>query len=109
MLTKIFIGGFPIEMKEMELAQLVGPYGDIGTIKLVRDKATRKSKGYAFMEMVSREAAELVIDALDGKLINGKELTVNIRDEEPPKPEPVYQKVERHDGPVKKKRPRLNR
>jgi RNA recognition motif-containing protein len=46
-MVKLFIGGISPETEEMGLAELVGPYGDLVTIKIVRDKATRKSKGYA--------------------------------------------------------------
>lgn len=70
---------------------------------------TKKSKGYAFIEVASREAAELAVDALDGKMIADRELLVSIREETPVKPAPVYQKVQRGADTVKKKRPRLPR
>jgi len=57
-MVKLFVGGFPLDMEEMELAQLFGPHGDISTIKIVRDKKTRMCKGYAFIEMPDRIAAE---------------------------------------------------
>jgi RNA recognition motif-containing protein len=108
MITKLFIGGIS-EMDEMELAQLTGPFGDIVTLKIVRDKTTRKSKGYAFIEMANREAAKLAINALDGKTVFGKELTVKITEEEPAPSVPIYQKMQRSNEPAKKKRPRLMR
>lgn len=109
MITKLFIGGFPLATDEMAIAQLVGPYVDVLTLKLVRDKITRKSKGYAFVEVASREAAELAVEALHGKMMGDRELMVSIREEEPVKPAPVYQKLARGSDPVKKKRPRLSR
>lgn len=109
MITKIFIGGLTQQTDEMALAQLVGPYGDIITLKLVRDKISRKSKGYAFVEVASHEAADLVVDALDGKMVNGQELLVNICAEEPTKSTPAYKKLEHQAGPARKKRPRINK
>lgn len=109
MITKLFIGGFPLATDEMAIAQLVGPYVDVLTLKLVRDKMTRKSKGYAFVEVASREAAELAVEALHGKTMGDRELTVSIREEEPVKPVPVYQKLARGNDSVKKKRPRIAR
>jgi len=112
MITKLFIGGFPLETDEMAIAQLLGPYVDVLTLKLVRDKMTRKSKGYAFVEVASREAAELAVDALNGKMTGDRELVVTIREEQPVKSAPVYKKLERGNAPVhpvKKKRPRLSR
>ncbi len=44
-LVKLYIGGFPLEMTELELVQTVSPYGEVSTIKIVRDKVTRKCKG----------------------------------------------------------------
>ena len=42
-ITKIYIGGIPMEISGMELVQLVIPYGKVSTVKTVRDKATGKA------------------------------------------------------------------
>jgi RNA recognition motif-containing protein len=108
-LTKIFISGYPQETDEMGLAQLVSPYGQISTIKIVRDKISRKPKGYAFIEMTTSEAAENVVIALDGLEMKEKTLTVNIVEEKPVTPAATYKKVERQPGLERKKRPRLSK
>ncbi|MBB6108672.1 RNA recognition motif. (a.k.a. RRM, RBD, or RNP domain) [Mucilaginibacter lappiensis] len=110
-MIKIFIGGFPLEFTEMELAQLVSPYGEVCTIKIVRNKATRKCKGYAFIEMSSQLAAESAMAALDGTMIGDRELSVCYVTEKSLAPAksrhaPVYRKVEKTGEPQKKKRPR---
>jgi RNA recognition motif-containing protein len=116
-MVKLFVGGFPLEIEEIELAKLFGMHGDISTIKIVRDKKTRICKGYAFIEMTERVGAENAVDALNGTLMNGKVLTVKINEEPaalpPPVPTaaaqtqmPVYQKVVKPSGEEKKKRPR---
>jgi RNA recognition motif-containing protein len=104
--VKIFMSGYPREYDELVLVQLVSPYGQVSTIKIVRDKQSGKPKGYSFIEMVSRAAAEEVVIGLDGIAIKEKTLTVNIV-EEPVAPVTNYRKVERDQ--VKKKRPRLPR
>ncbi|RFZ92864.1 RNA-binding protein [Mucilaginibacter conchicola] len=48
-MKKLFVSGFPLGITELELATLIAPYGDIDTIKIVRDKKTKKCKGYAFI------------------------------------------------------------
>lgn len=106
-MIKIYVGGFPLEMTELELVQLVSPYGEVSTIKIVRDKTTRICKGYAFLEMADRKAAERVIKALDGTSMGDRQLTVTIRNDEPVSPAPIFKKVERHTWSVKKKRPRI--
>ncbi|WP_158827543.1 RNA recognition motif domain-containing protein [Mucilaginibacter lacusdianchii] len=116
-LVKLFVGGFPLEIDELELAKLFGPHGDISTIKIVRDKKTRICKGYAFIEMNDRRGAEAAVESLDGAEMNGKQLTVKINEEPAVKPayapkafspqrQTVYQKVSRPGTEERKKRPR---
>ncbi len=85
-MVKLFVSGFPLEITEMELARLFGPHGDISTIKIVRDKQTRKCKGYAFIEMVTKEGADNAIDGLDGVEMGGRPLTVKITEDKPVAP-----------------------
>lgn len=82
-MIKLFVGGFPLEMGELELAKLFAIHGDISTLKIVRDKKTRVCKGYAFIEMVDRAGADNAIEALDGSMLAGKSLSVSIREDEP--------------------------
>ena len=116
-LVKLFVGGFPLDMEEIELAKLFALHGDISTMKIVRDKKTRICKGYAFIEMNDRAGAEASVVALNGTMLVGKELTVNINEEPAdnssslPRPAaqlrpPVYQKLVRPTGEVRQKRPR---
>ncbi len=117
-MVKLFVGGFPLDMEEMDLVKLVMPFGQVSTIKIVRDKKTRICKGYAFLEMLDREAAEEVIKNLNGYPIGDRTLSLSIREEkatsqdQPPPPasrvDPriKYTKVERSSDPLKKKRPR---
>lgn len=85
-MTKIFIGGFPLEATELELVQLVSWHGNVSTIKIVRDKKTRVCKGYAFIEMNERSEAETAVEALSGTTFGGRELLLNIVEEAPVKP-----------------------
>jgi len=107
-MVKLFVGGFPLEMDEMQLVQLIAPYGDVDTIKIVRDKKTRICKGYAFLEMKDRQNAVQVKEALDGADFKGRPLVINIVEEKPaPVANPIYVKVRPSYGtPVKPKRPR---
>ena len=116
-MVKLFVGGFPLDIEEIELAKLFVPHGDISTIKIVRDKKTKICKGYAFIEMIDRTGAKNAAEALDGTMMDGKTLTVNIN-EEPDiiaQPLPVTRNYVRKFDPqkvnipvaeVRKKRPR---
>jgi RNA recognition motif-containing protein len=113
-MVKLFVSGYPLEMDELELVQLLSPFGEVSTVKIVRDKATCKSKGYAFVEVVNREAADDVIGSLNDTGIGDRQLTVRIVPENndllptniSPGPASVYRKIEKYPGQAKKKRPR---
>lgn len=111
-MVKLFIGGFPLDIGEIELAKMFGPHGDISTVKIVRDKKTRICKGYAFIEMPNRAHAENAAEALNGTYMQGKMLTVNINEDVPAKqPLPVPARkfskpANANPGEERRKRPR---
>src|ERR1700678_694124 len=97
----------------MKLAELFGPFGQINTIKIVRDRITKTSKGFAFIEMPDYADARMAIKELDGSDLGGRQLTVKIADENiheasiiKEKAGIVYKKVERPTSITRKKRPR---
>lgn len=107
-MIKLFIGGFPLETNELELVKLVSPYGEVSTIKIVRDKKTNICKGYAFLELTEQHGAEQAIEALDGTTLGGRELTLNIVEEKAEPAPSAYVKIRRPDNNnyTKPKRPR---
>ncbi|MDB5145933.1 MAG: RNA-binding protein, partial [Mucilaginibacter sp.] len=80
-MVKLFVGGFPLDMDELKLAELFAPHGDIRTIKLVRDKQTRVCKGYGFIEMADQVSAQNAVWVLNGQAMGDRQLTVSIREE----------------------------
>ena len=55
-------------------------FGEVGTVEsanIIEDRETGRSRGFAFVEMSSKEEAQNAISALNGKEIDGRELTVN--------------------------------
>jgi RNA recognition motif-containing protein len=99
-MVKLFFGGFPLDMTELEIVQLVAFHADVRTIKVVRDKKTKICKGYAFLEIADRAGAEQAIAVLHGTPFAGRELRLNIVEDEPATNKPV---------PSKAKRPRSHR
>jgi RNA recognition motif-containing protein len=109
-MNKLFIGGFPIEMTELELVQLIAPYADVVTIKLVRDRATKKCKGYGFIEVADKQHAINAIDGLNNTIIGDRVLSLNMVPEQPAaKPRPFYSKEKRVQPSDRIKRPRRPR
>jgi RNA recognition motif-containing protein len=115
--VKVFVGGLPPDIEEIELVQLLAIYGEVLTVKIVRDRLTKNCKGYGFLEMANIEAAENVIRFMDGKPIRKQNnLTINLVKEKAPvtpterfspKSQPIYERVT-SDVTSKKKRPRRN-
>ena len=117
LMFKLFVSGFPLEITEMQLAQLIAPHGNIGTIKIVRDRQTRKCKGYAFVEMLTEEDAAQAAAALDGQEMEERELTVRLAEERQvappprrpsftPRPNPGYKTNNNDRDENRSKRPR---
>ena len=82
-MTKIFLGGFPLEITELSLVQMLSYHGEVATIKIVRNKQTRICKGYAFIETASLNDATQIIKALDGTMLGERALTVKLVEEKP--------------------------
>ncbi|RZL55015.1 MULTISPECIES: RNA-binding protein [Pedobacter] len=107
-MIKLFIGGLADNIQEMDLAIFVSLHGKIETIKVVRDRATGKCKGYAFIEVINQADASNIISMLNGETFKGNVITVKQSAEEAPKkvfkPKPAGSAV-----PNKGKRPRMQR
>ncbi|WP_295716318.1 RNA-binding protein [Mucilaginibacter sp.] len=87
-MIKLFVGGFPLDMTELDLVKMINLHGEVSTIKIVRDKKTRICKGYAFLEMKDRAGAENAVNALDGTPIGDRTLNVKINEETAIRPAP---------------------
>uniref|UniRef100_A0A2P2KCD2 RRM domain-containing protein n=3 Tax=Rhizophora mucronata TaxID=61149 RepID=A0A2P2KCD2_RHIMU len=72
--SEVFIGGLPKDATEDDLRDLCEPIGDIFEIRLVKDKDTGESKGFAFVQFKSKEAAQKAIEDLHSKEFKGKTL-----------------------------------
>lgn len=81
---KLFVGNLPFSMTEDGVTQLFAEYGEIAEIKLVLDRETQRSRGFAFVEYAEEESAQKAIEALHGQEIEGRELVVNVA--RPPRP-----------------------
>ena len=80
---KLFIKNIDRDINELELESLFAPFGEVISTKIVYDKITWESKGFAFLEMAKKTEAYKAIDALNGKEIKGRPLSVEIAVEKP--------------------------
>jgi len=78
MSTNIYVGNLTFDMSNDDLKSLFSPYGDVASANVVTDRDTGRSRGFGFVEMASKEAAESAISELNGKSHGGRQLTVNV-------------------------------
>ncbi|GGD60446.1 hypothetical protein GCM10011514_25490 [Emticicia aquatilis] len=77
----IFVGSLPFKIQESELKQYFEEYGEVSSVKIITDKFTGRSKGFAFVEMPDDASAQKAIDALNGSDIGGRTAVVNQAEE----------------------------
>jgi len=75
--TKLFVGNLSYNVTENDLQDLFAQYGTVTEVNLMLDRASGRSRGFAFVSMDSKEAAEAAIQGLNGKNWEGRNLSVN--------------------------------
>ena len=86
MSNKLFVGNLSFNTTENDLNDAFAPHGTVTETNLMMDRTTGRSRGFAFVTMSTPEEAQKAIEALNGKSIDGRALTVNIakpREERP--------------------------
>ena len=77
MARKLYVGNLPYEVGETELQELFGRAGSVESVNVMRDQATGRARGFAFVEMHTDEEAQHAITTLNGTQVGGRNLTVN--------------------------------
>jgi RNA recognition motif-containing protein len=74
---KLYVGNLTYGVTDSTLSQLFEPHGSVQSAQVIMDRDTGKSKGFGFVEMGSDAEAQAAIQALNGKEVEGRALTVN--------------------------------
>ena len=82
---KLYVGNLPYETGEADLQALFERAGTVETVKVMRDMATGRARGFAFVEMATDEEAQKAITELNEYQLGGRGLTVNEA-----RPKPAY-------------------
>lgn len=82
MFKKIFVGNLSYQTSEDELMELFSQHGDVQSVKIIFDRETGRSRGFAFVEMDETAAGD-AIQAVNGYEFQGRSLRVNEANERP--------------------------
>lgn len=84
--NKLYVGNLSYSVTEEDLSQLFSQFGEVSSTKIITDRETGRSKGFAFVEMQSETDASTCVENLDGQEHWKRQLRVNIAQEKPKKP-----------------------
>jgi RNA recognition motif-containing protein len=73
----IYVGNLSFDVTEDELQQAFAEYGQVGSVSLIKDTYTGKSRGFAFVEMPDSGEAQNAMNALNNKELKGRALRVS--------------------------------
>ena len=73
----IYVGNLSYETTEENLKEAFEVFGEVQTVKIIKDNYTGRSKGFGFVEMPAKDEARSAIEALNGKDLKGRSLNVS--------------------------------
>ena len=86
MSNKLFVGNLSFDTTENDLQDAFAAFGTVTETNIMIDRATNRSRGFAFVTLSTPEEAQSAIDAMNGRDMGGRALTVNVarpREERP--------------------------
>jgi len=78
MSTKLYVGNLSFDTTENDLQDAFAAFGTVEEAYLVMDRASGRSRGFAFVTMSTPEEAQKAIDGLNGQDLGGRAITVNL-------------------------------
>lgn len=75
--TKLYVGNLSYNVTENDLQDLFAQHGPVSEVNLMLDRVSGRPRGFAFVTMATEEGAEAATRALNGKDLDGRNLTVN--------------------------------
>ena len=75
---KLYVGNISFGTTEDNLQETFGEFGTVADARVITDRETGRSRGFAFVEMGSDDEAQAAIRGLDGQMVDGRNLKVNV-------------------------------
>ncbi len=76
--NKLFVGNLSFNTTENDLQDMFAAHGTVTEANLMMDRATGRPRGFGFVTMGTPEEAQKALEALNGRSVDGRALTVNI-------------------------------
>ena len=77
MSAKLFVGNLSFNATQNQLQDMFAAHGNVIEVDLIMDKFSGRPRGFAFVTMENKDGADAAIQALNGKDLDGRALTVN--------------------------------
>jgi RNA recognition motif-containing protein len=77
MSTKLFVGNLSFNATQNQIQDLFAAYGTVLEVEIIMDKFSGRPRGFGFVTMETKEGATAAIQAMNGKEVEGRALTVN--------------------------------
>lgn len=74
---KLYVGNLSFNTSESQLREIFEAFGDVSSASLVMDRETGRPRGFGFVEFSNDESARAAIAGMNGKNVDGRDLTVN--------------------------------
>ncbi|WP_180682273.1 RNA recognition motif domain-containing protein [Tepidicella baoligensis] len=75
--NKLYVGNLPYSVRDDDLQQAFGAFGQVNSAKVMMERDTGRSKGFGFVEMGSDSQAQSAIQGMNGQALGGRSLVVN--------------------------------
>lgn len=85
-MKRIYVGNLSFGTEEEGLKGAFQKFGEVGSVSIIMDRDTGRSKGFAFVEMPDDENAMEAIKNLNGSVLDGRKIRVDIAEERRPNP-----------------------
>lgn len=74
----MYVSNLSFHTSEEDLKNLFSKYGNVASAKIIMDRTTNRSRGFAFVEMPSEEEGNAALKGLNGKDVQGRALSVSV-------------------------------
>jgi RNA recognition motif-containing protein len=72
----MYVGNLSHDVTDQDLRQEFAAFGQVTTVSIIKDRDSGQSRGFAFVEMASKDESQQAINALNGKKLRDRQITV---------------------------------